>query len=576
MPTPQLLDPHKFDDKSGVPSTGTDAELHKLVVDMLKQGASDEEVQKFVRKIDAYKDPTSAHINGALSGIAPGLLTGLIGIPMMFKDAVVDGVSMLQGKDPENAKAFVESMHSFVPKLREMDPYEQAKAISELASSFAAGGAESGGVFKYRKPLAKTVGTGLIKVSEHPNAIRLASGSTLIGRTLAGDVTGATAAAAAGAIPEVSGALGRKLYRYGTNGVEYMNEAEKLEAQKAKAIESAMSGLEPSVPSISKSTSTKNPDGSRTTMSQSFKKPDAASKIPVPEGLTATEEASFREIKSANSQIPDAVILRTIRGTSANPIASAAPAGRPAIRVTGSPAAPAIAPEIQARLTDTAPVERRVNAGQAPAGVERRTAVSDGPPATGSIAERAAALRKENPAVDQEAATMRAQAAESGRGGTALLEAPPVEAPAIDAPVAGVPDNYMTDTDVANIGEHASEMGNKTLQTLRDAGADVPEGGLQSTHDIDRVVATTPRNLHMGSDASPKEIAADVRVRAQGGGGIRVTGSRPNEPISLVKGEPLPLNEEAQKVLKQYIAENPEVDPAVAEAHLRKLMGSEE
>lgn len=209
------------------------------------------------------------------------------------------------------------------------------------------------------------------------------------------------------------------------------------------------------------------------------------------------------------------------------------------------------------------------------------------------------------------------------------------------------PENYMNG-EVLNIGKTAKEMGDRTVQGLRDQGHTVPQGGFQSTSDIDAFLHTpkkpvaprpvgpkpkaweppapemdvvpeelavsevpsgaavddltselesrlrdipssksktgsvavedapSPRNLHMGSGASPRELAADVRVRAQGGGGIRIDGSRPGKPISLVKGEPLPLTEEAANVLKQYLTENPEVDPAVAEAHLRKLMGPEE
>jgi hypothetical protein len=590
-----LLDPHKFDDKSGVPSTGTDAEMRALVVDMLKAGHSDDEVKAFIQKVDDLKDPTGARIAGAMSGIGPGLLTGLIGVPMMVKDAVLDGISMLQGRDPENAKAFIDSVHTFLPKLKDAGPREQAKMVSELATSFGVGAGTGGGAFAARKPLAKAMGATLSEAATHPGAVRLASGGAMLHGFYNGSPTEMGMGLAGMSVPDAIGSIGNKLYKYGADGAEYVPRKMRGEAPLPSGARSIDTGP---VNSLNLAPATSGPQGTSrvpqvgmpATANSRVQKvmADEAKSESAVAGRQAKTSAETPDIndpvisingqKGKLSSFPESV-QRTFRAQDIGSTIKAGDPARPAIRVTASPSAAAVMEPPVAPA-----VERRVRAGQAPGGTERRlAATADDLPPTGSVAERAAALRKENPYIDEDAASMAAKAA---------------AARVHDTP------NYMTEDDVANIGGQAAKMGDETLNTLREAGHDVPADGLRSTGDIDRAIASpagagsltnspafkdlqesirksnepvpTPSNLHMGSDASPKELAADVRVRAQGGGGIRIDGSRPGQPISLVKGVPAELPEEAANVLKQYLAENPEADPAVVEASLRKLMGGSE
>jgi hypothetical protein len=592
MPTPQLLDSHKYDDKSGTPSTGSDAELRAVVVDMLKAGHSDDEVRKFIQKVDDLKDPTGARIAGAMSGIGPGLLTGLVGVPLMVKDAVLDGISLLQGKDPENAKAFMDSVTTFLPKLKEAGPREQAKMVSELATSFGTGAAMGGGTFAARKPIAKAMGATLQEAATHPGAVRLASGGAMLHGFYNGSPTEMGMGLAGMSVPDAVGSIGEKLYKYGADGAKYVTKKERAAAQSAvdAQLPSGARSIDTGpVNALSLAPPTSGPQGTsrvpqtgmpatannrvQRTMADEARSESAVagrqaaraksteSTIPVPDGLSDTEATTFREVKASNPQIPDRVIVQSIKGTSAQPIASAAPAGRPAIRVA------------EPTPATTAPVERRKVVGS------KAPKLQETAEGTDSLEELMSAMHGEDAVLP------------GNGGGTAVAERPVV------APAKRVPANYMTDTDVANIGEHAAELGHKTLNTLEAAGADVPADGLRSTQDIDRVVkpagslmdspaykelqesirkantpTPTPSNLHMGSDASPNDMMADIRVRAQGGGGIRIDGSRPGQPISLVKGEPLPLPEDAAAVLKSYLAENPDIDPAVAEQHVRDFM----
>lgn len=76
----------------------------------------------------------------------------------------------------------------------------------------------------------------------------------------------------------------------------------------------------------------------------------------------------------------------------------------------------ATSPSMLGRLTDADPaLERRATAGQGPGGVERRGTINDPIDVMADIGAAATRMRRENPAIDAEAARMKAQADEAGR-----------------------------------------------------------------------------------------------------------------------------------------------------------------
>lgn len=601
MPTPQVgLDPHAYDDKSGIPSTGTDAALRSVVIDMLKQGHSDEDVRQFIHKVDVAHMSVAGQYGQAFADhIGPALLTGLIGTPLMVKDAVVDGLSMLQGKSPTNAKAFVDSLAALPEKWKTGTPYDRAAMATDLGGSLAVGGAEGGGLFAARKPLARAAGATLSEAASHPGAVRLASGGAILHGVYNGNPTEMAAGLVGSAVPSAVDNVGQWLYAKGADGAKYVTRKERAAAQAAEdaKLPSSVRDIDTGpVNSLNLAPPTSGPQGSsrvpqvgmpatantrvQKVMADEAKSESAvagrqairasgANAIPVPDGLSDAEATQFREVKASNPQIPDRMIVQSIRGTNASPIASAAPAGRPAIRVSES--APAAA---------AGPVERRKSVGS------KAPKLQETDPGTDSLSTLMDAMHGEDAVLP----------GNGSGGGTAVLERPAV------APATGVPANYMTEDDVAGIGDHAREMGDKTLNTLRKAGREVPDSGLQSTEDIDRATGVggnltdspafkdlqesirqsrmehpTPSNLQMGSEASPKEIAAEVRMRVQGGGGIRLSGSKPGETVVPVKLKaPSGLTDEQQQLVDIFSKKNPDMDPAAIAAFVQKTTGGDE
>lgn len=129
--------------------------------------------------------------------------------------------------------------------------------------------------------------------------------------------------------------------------------------------------------------------------------------FPLPDGTMSTGDAAT--VTAAGFTVPDVPADTGDRATAtaARDAAQARETARQATR------------DAVGRVTDTAPVERRLTTGEAPGGVERRAVVTaETPPGFSpqqSIAERAAALRLENPNIDAEAAAVRAKAAAAGR-----------------------------------------------------------------------------------------------------------------------------------------------------------------
>lgn len=127
--------------------------------------------------------------------------------------------------------------------------------------------------------------------------------------------------------------------------------------------------------------------------------------LPLADGTPTTVTAATLEAQGI--AIPETPPVSADASTAGRDAAQAREAARQAAR------------DAVGRVTDTAPVERRLTTGEAPGGVERRAvATAETPPGFSpqqSIAERAAGLRAENPAIDEQAAALKAKAAAAGR-----------------------------------------------------------------------------------------------------------------------------------------------------------------
>src|SRR5216684_5257 len=113
----------------------TEQQLESIVQKMIASGSSQDEIAKFVQGFDDLQHPMKARVAGAIEGIAPGVISGIVALPQLAINTVLDTLSVLQGKSPEHAKAFLDSMTTLLPKLQAAEPREQGRMISELTTS---------------------------------------------------------------------------------------------------------------------------------------------------------------------------------------------------------------------------------------------------------------------------------------------------------------------------------------------------------------------------------------------------------------------------------------------------------
>jgi hypothetical protein len=294
------------DEQKAVP--GSDADIEGIVADLLKKGASQEDINKVVQVYDDEKHPFKAAVAGA-AGAVPGAVWGTITAPWhLAKATFEDAINVAQGNNPANAQAMIEQLGGLKKKWEEAGPRERGEMVANLVvptlTGVAAGKFGPGSL----KAAAGPTGKALTAVGEHPFASRVGGASAIATGLYTMNPEMIASGAGAMAAPEVATFLGRKLrtfagespaaIRLGPKGVEKMNDrfnnavaaknirlnerdaklAEKasVEARKQAEIESMREGMEPGKPSFSESMSATTPEGGRVSMSRGFKAPEQA------------------------------------------------------------------------------------------------------------------------------------------------------------------------------------------------------------------------------------------------------------------------------------------------------------
>lgn len=188
----------------------TDQELLKEAEAMLRAGKSETEVKQYLE--DEFH-PIDARIAGAIEGAGSGLMSGILAVPRGIRDTLMDVISLIQGKSPENAKAFIEGLHDFLPKLQQAGPREQTRMMVDLLTSVGMGVGETAALTS--KPALRTVGRGMEHVGEHPFAYRMASGAGVVGGVASGRPELVLGGVAGMMAPPILASTGKKLIRLG-------------------------------------------------------------------------------------------------------------------------------------------------------------------------------------------------------------------------------------------------------------------------------------------------------------------------------------------------------------------------
>ncbi len=548
-----------------MPEQTTDKELQSVIASMIKEGKSEEEITTYVQQVDDLQHPYKARLGGVLEGAVPGILNGITALPMAAKDAVVDAYDMLHGKDPENAKAFVNSLATFLPRLKEAGPREQARMITELATTLGTGAGEAGALITKGKSGIRLLGKGMEYAGEHPMATRMAGGAGIMGGLYRGNPEMVAAGLATQAIPPILSKYGKQMIKFGGGETSEMIKAGKMPSSARdinvrgpiRTIPAEQAPVLPNtdrVPNVGMP-ATANSRVQRVQMDEA-KAESAAARGQAASAGIADEDPMVMGRRL--STYPPEIQAKFRAGDPGDPrLGASIKAGdpaRPAIRVGTSPntvpASPLPGEQVRAigsqavNMGDAAVQDMRKAGMTVPATGIRSSqdidALRNGPQPTGVRMGRPAP--RILPSTDLDKLMRETHVPED-------LEIEGVEGINPPPPSAG-----------SVLGKESSTPLSQT-KGFKDLQAAVKSGPTNLTSE-------TPSNLLMGSELSPTEMMSDIRARSQGGG-IRIGG---RNPIQLKTGT-APLSAEAKATLDQYMKENPEADMAVVEQALRKLSG---
>ena len=304
------------------PATG-DKALESIIDEMLKGGSSQEDIARVVQAYDDEQHPLRAMLVGGSEGVVKGVGSAITAPWDMAKGAILDAISMSKGESPENAKAFLDSIHDLPKRWNEGGPRERAEIVGTMLGQAGTSGAAARFGPGSAKGVIRTVGRGVQYAGEHPFATRMAGGAMAATGLYHGDPGLMAAGIGATAIPPVLKSAGQKLriaggespavVRLGPKGVAdltqkfdeamvkrgmgFHDEQAKLaaEARKVQTIEEMKKGTVAQPPTVTESVRGMTPEGVQQSATIKFGNKDVAVPPGMAGGLSAVEVASLRK-----------------------------------------------------------------------------------------------------------------------------------------------------------------------------------------------------------------------------------------------------------------------------------------